>query len=90
MFSTSWPLLADDDAGPGGVNLDAHAVAGALDEDARHGGLLQLLHELFADDLVLEEELGKSFLRAYQRDCQLRRTARRKPVGLVFWPMEVS
>src|SRR3954463_3555234 len=33
---------------------------------------------------------GKSFLFAYQRDCQLRRTARRKPVGLVFWPMEVN
>src|SRR5262245_33792600 len=31
----------------------------------------------------------KSFLPAYQRDCQLRRTARRKPTGLVFWPMEV-
>ena len=30
-------------------------------------------------------------LRANQRDCQLRRTARRKPVGLVFCPMgEVS
>src|SRR3954463_14067335 len=34
--------------------------------------------------------LGKSFLLAYQRDCQLRRTARRKPIGLVFWPMEVD
>src|SRR5436853_4697466 len=33
--------------------------------------------------------LGNSFLLAYQRDCQLRRTARRKPIGLVFWPMEV-
>src|SRR5436189_4215007 len=33
---------------------------------------------------------GKSFLFAYQRDCQLRRTARRKPIGLVFWPMEVE
>src|SRR3954462_9412456 len=33
---------------------------------------------------------GKSFLLAYQRDCQLRRTARRKPIGLVFWPMEVK
>src|SRR6185436_2123262 len=34
--------------------------------------------------------LGKSFLFANQRDCQLRRTARRKPVGLVFWPMVKS
>src|SRR5438093_13701663 len=34
--------------------------------------------------------LGKSFLLAYQRDCQLRRTARRNPIGLVFWPMEVN
>src|SRR3954464_8567608 len=34
--------------------------------------------------------LEKSFLLAYQRDCQLRRTARRKPIGLVFWPMEVN
>src|SRR6476620_1690674 len=32
---------------------------------------------------------GKSFFVANQRDCQLRRTARRKPVGLVFWPMVV-
>src|SRR5471030_2224322 len=30
---------------------------------------------------------GNSFLLANQRDCQLRRTARRKPIGLVFWPM---
>src|SRR5580658_11368225 len=34
--------------------------------------------------------LEKSFLLAYQRDCQSRRTARRKPIGLVFWPMERS
>src|SRR6476646_10124774 len=34
--------------------------------------------------------LPKSFLLAYQRDCQLRRTARRNPIGLVFWPMEVN
>src|SRR5471030_1477495 len=33
---------------------------------------------------------GKSFLLANQRDCQLRRTARRKPIGLVFWPMMKS
>src|SRR5258708_25878446 len=33
---------------------------------------------------------GNSFLLANQRDCQLRRTARRKPIGLVFWPMERS
>ena len=38
-------LAADDDAGAGGVDLDADAVGGALDEDARHGGLLQLLHQ---------------------------------------------
>src|ERR1700749_1172065 len=34
--------------------------------------------------------LGNSFLLANQRDCQLRRTARRKPIGLVFWPMVES
>src|SRR5882757_5138752 len=34
--------------------------------------------------------LGNSFLVANQRDCQLRRTARRKPIGLVFWPMVVN
>src|SRR5476649_1110078 len=34
--------------------------------------------------------LGNSFLLANQRDCQLRRTARRKPIGFVFWPMEVE
>src|SRR5258707_4451656 len=33
---------------------------------------------------------GNSFFVANQRDCQLRRTARRKPIGLVFWPMEVD
>src|SRR5580692_8853318 len=32
---------------------------------------------------------GNSFLLANQRDCQSRRTARRKPIGLVFWPMRV-
>src|SRR5580692_11239672 len=34
--------------------------------------------------------VAKSFLLANQRDCQLRRTARRKPIGLVFWPMVES
>ena len=47
-------LAADDDAGAGGVDLDADAVGRALDEDARHGGLLQLLHQGRADQLVLE------------------------------------
>src|ERR1019366_7598002 len=55
-------LAADDNAGAGGVDLDADAVGRALDEDARHGGLLELLHELLPDHLVLEEELGEVFL----------------------------
>ena len=55
-------LAADDDAGAGGVDLDADAVGRALDEDARHGRLLELLHELLTDHLVLEEELGEVFL----------------------------
>src|SRR5262249_28429718 len=50
-------LAADAAAGTGGVYLDADAVRGALDEDARHRGLLELLHELLTDDLVLGEEL---------------------------------
>ena len=46
----------------GGVDLDADAVGSALDEDARHGGLLELLHQRGADDLVLVEELGEILL----------------------------
>ena len=55
-------LLADDNAGAGGEDLDANAVAGALNEDARHRGLLELLHQGGADDLVLVEELGEILL----------------------------
>src|SRR5277367_6899311 len=55
-------LAADDDAGARGVDLDADAVGRALDEDARHGGLLQLLHERRADKLVLEEQLREFLL----------------------------
>src|SRR5688572_3460248 len=55
-------LLADDNAGAGGEDLDADAVAGALDEDARHRGLLELFHQCGADDLVLMEELGEILL----------------------------
>jgi hypothetical protein len=55
-------LAADHHARTGGVDLDAHAVGGALDEDARHRGLLELLHQLLADDLVLEEELREILL----------------------------
>src|SRR5277367_2468770 len=55
-------LAPDDDAGAGRVDLDADAVGRALDEDARDGGLLQLLHERCADELVLEQELRELLL----------------------------
>ena len=55
-------LLADDDAGTGGENLDADPVAGALNEDARDRGLLEFFHQHIADDLVLEEQLGEILL----------------------------
>jgi hypothetical protein len=37
-------LATDDDAGTRGVDLDADAIRRALDEDARNGRLLELLH----------------------------------------------
>src|SRR5208283_3438328 len=55
-------LAPDDDAGPGGVDLDADAVGRALDEDARHGGLLELLHQGRADQVGLEKELRELLL----------------------------
>jgi len=54
-------LATDDDARTGGINLDANAVGSAFDEDARHGGLLQFLHEFLTDNLILKEELREIF-----------------------------
>src|SRR5579884_2471192 len=54
-------LATDDDAGTRGVDLDADAVGGALDENAGDAGLLELLHQRLTDDLVLKEEGGKIF-----------------------------
>ncbi len=55
-------LASDDDAGACRVDLDANTIGSALDEDARHGSLLQFLHQLLTDDLILEKELGEIFL----------------------------
>src|SRR5690606_14151294 len=55
-------LAADDDAGTGGVDLDANAVGRALDEDPGHRGLAKLFHELLADHLVLMQENGEVLL----------------------------
>ena len=48
----------DDDAGSGGVHVDAQTVTRALDLDAAHRGALELLPQVVADLVVLDEELG--------------------------------
>src|SRR5207249_3353390 len=49
---------ADDDAGPGRVDVDAEPVARALDLDPADGGPLQLAHQVVADAPVLDEVVG--------------------------------
>src|SRR5258708_276047 len=55
-------LAANNDSGTGGEDLDANAIGGALDEDTRHRSLLELLHELRADELVFSEKETKLLL----------------------------
>ena len=45
----------DDDARPGGVDVDPHPVTGALDLDAADGRLREQLHDVVADLPVLGE-----------------------------------
>jgi hypothetical protein len=51
-------LLADDDAGAGGVNVDLRLVRGALDFDLRNARVVEPLLQEVADLDVLVEELG--------------------------------
>src|SRR5579871_5231664 len=52
------PLLADDDAGPGGVDIDARLLVRTLDDDLRDRRLLEALRERIADLHVLVQELS--------------------------------
>ena len=47
----------------------------------------ELLLEVVAHLDVLEQHAEKFLVFAYQRELQLRLTARRKPIGLIFCPM---
>jgi len=50
------PTATDDDAGTGGVQVDAHAVTGALDVDLGDTGPLHaVLHEAADLDILLHE-----------------------------------
>ena len=51
-------LLADDHARTSRVDGDAALLVRTLDHDLRNGGLLQLLHERFADRHVFVHQLG--------------------------------
>src|SRR5271165_3743394 len=51
-------LLADDDAGAGGVNVDARLLVRTLDDDLRDRRLLEALHQRFADLHVLVQQLA--------------------------------
>ena len=49
-------LLADHDARTGRMDRDAALLVRALDDDARHAGLLELVAQVFADlDVFLQE-----------------------------------
>src|SRR5271156_4963879 len=51
-------LLADDDAGPGGVDVDARLLVRTLDDDLRDRRLLEALGQRIADLHVLVQELA--------------------------------
>ena len=51
----------DHDARTGGVNVDANAVAGALDDDAGHASALEVLAHLLADLIILKHEVAVAF-----------------------------
>src|SRR5690606_1346985 len=51
-------LLADHHARTGGVDRDPALLVRTLDDDLRHGGLLELLHQRCADRDVLVQELA--------------------------------
>ena len=83
-------LLADHHARTRRVDGDAGVLGRALDQDARHGGVLQLRLQVLAHLQVLGQHARRSCgLLAYQRDAQLRVTGRRKPVGWIFCPMDL-
>ena len=70
-------LLADDDAGAGGVDDDLHLVAGALDIDAGEGGASKTLLQELADSKVVAK-LGGVVLIGVPAGTP------RKPVGCTF------
>jgi hypothetical protein len=53
MFLDIGALLADDDPRPGRLNGDTALFVRPLDHDLRYGGLLEILHQLFADLHIL-------------------------------------
>src|SRR5262249_34612994 len=51
-------LASDDDAGTGGVDVDAHLVRGALDVDLRDPGVGEALLQVIAELEVAMQRLG--------------------------------
>ena len=43
------------------MNVDANAVAGALDDDAGHASALEVLAHLLADLIILKHEVAVAF-----------------------------
>jgi hypothetical protein len=67
------PLLADDDADAGGIDVDDDLLASPLDADARDAGatlldaLVDVLLDEVADPEVLDEEVRELLLAAASR-----------------------
>src|SRR5690606_30490820 len=77
-------LLADHDARTGGVDRYAALAVRALDDDLGDRGGLEVLEKGLAD---LQVFLQYRPVVANHRLSKVRLMPRRKPIGLIFWPI---
>ena len=81
-------FASDHDAGTRGVDGHADAVPGALDDDLRDGGELQLLLHVVANlDVASAEMPATPGGRHTSANASRGSPPRRKPIGLTFCPM---
>ena len=83
------PLLADDDAGTGRVDVDLGLVGGPLDLDLGDAGVMKPPLEETLDLEILVQQFGV-VVPAYHFESQDSMTRMRKTLGCVFCPILVS
>ena len=81
---------ADHDARTRGVDVHPHAVTGALDLDLGDAGPLHALGQQPADGDVLADVATCRACRRTSGDLWSVEMPRRKPFGLIFWPIRPS